>query len=387
MRRISIGLALLWFISCAAAHACANITSPPPGDYLAGTNVIVSIDQIAAPGAYVTVHLTDAANNDYYIGQIPPNWLPFDSTKFQNGNYWLTVYTMNSSGGVVCQPTIHVIISNASNASGSSSIAQGATISSLTGTASGISGADTNSADYGNYPAWGDNYPLIGGPLLNDIQAASFVKATQQSAIETSSQWGWANQQANSYFNYIASNNPQDYLNQLRAFQSAYNVSPWQPEIDRVDGACPMTNPTTAEVLQWAANKWGINPLLAYASASYESSLNQAGINTHGGSGDEDAGLFQIGDRGANHAYPGFDGYGANLARENSCFNADFWGAWIWAAYRGIVGSPGGDIGVAIESYPDGYATSAGPYTQGVYSYLTQQIWLSWFYNGVPVPY
>jgi len=237
MRRSSIGLALLWFMSRGAAHACANITSPSPGDYLTGTDVIVSIDQIVAPDAYVTIHLTDAANNDYYIGQIPPNWLPFDSTKFQNGNYWLTVYTMNSSGAAVCQPAIQVIISNPSNASGSSSIAQGATISSLTGTASGIPGADTNPAHYGKYPAWGDNNALIGGPLLNDMQAAALVNATQQSAIETSSQWGSANQQANGYFNYIASNNPQDYLNQLSAFRSAYNGSPLQPEIDRVDGA------------------------------------------------------------------------------------------------------------------------------------------------------
>src|SRR6266567_5609648 len=64
------------------------------------------------------------------------------------------------------------------------SVVRGATIFGLTGSAAGIAGADTNPAHYGQYNApggIGGGYGLIGGPLLDDTQAASFVKPTQKS--------------------------------------------------------------------------------------------------------------------------------------------------------------------------------------------------------------
>jgi hypothetical protein len=266
-------------------------------------------------------------------------------------------------------------------------VTPGATISGLTGSAANISGADTNPSDYGHYWEWGDGYPLIGGPLLNDTQAASFVVATQQSVVETSSTWGLGNAAANNYFNSIASGNPSNYLNQLEAsdgFYAGYAGATWQAEADRVDGACPLANPTTAEVLQWAANKWGINPILMYAEVTEESSWNQMGIGDNGNS----SGLLQVADRGYNHAFPGFGGSGSMLARENSCFNADFFAAWIYSAFNGLqTGTSGGDVGTAIQSWYSGQATSAGAYTAGVYGMLSNLQWVSWWFNDVSVPY
>src|SRR5262249_18382809 len=76
----------------------------------------------------------------------------------------------------------------------------------------------------------------------------------------------------------------------------------WQPEINRVDGACLTANPTTAEVLQWAANKWVINPILLYSVATEESSWSQAGVGNNGTS----SGLFQLADR-VGHTMPSLD--------------------------------------------------------------------------------
>jgi hypothetical protein len=371
-----------------AAQAQVSVTQPADQSTVGWGNIQLCASW-QSPVSWVDFYLDDA--NGYLASAPPGNCTTWNSTNYYDW-HWLFAVGFDGNGNTwTAYSRVDIVPGRGSGSSGGGggSFAYGNQISALTGHTT--LNTDTNDADYGNYYVQGDGYGLIGGPLITDDQAAAHVVATQQSCVENGScdngQFATVNADANNGFNWWASNNPSDYVNQLNAWKSAYKGNPWYPIIQRVDGACPMANPTTAEVLQWAANKWGINPLLAYAVASYESSLNQAAINTHGGSGNEDAGLFQISDRGANHAYPGFDGYGANLARENTCFNADFWGAYIYGAYHGILGSPGGDIGAAIESYGDGYATSAGPYTQGVYSYLTQQIWVSWFYNGVPVPY
>jgi hypothetical protein len=95
------------------------------------------------------------------------------------------------------------------------------------------------------------------------------------------SETGSANAADDNHFNSIARNNPSNYLYQLESnsgFYAAYQGRRWQAEADRVDGACPIANPTTAEVLQWGANKWGINPLLLYAVATNESSWDQTGM-------------------------------------------------------------------------------------------------------------
>jgi hypothetical protein len=270
-------------------------------------------------------------------------------------------------------------------------VKRGATIPELTGSAAGIPGADTNPAHFGHYDAPGGSlagYPLIGGPLLDDLIAASFVKATQKSKPELGPN-GPAIAAANNYFNYIASTNPEAYINQLQGFYADYVNGwgqSWRAEADRIDGACPLAHPTTAEVLQWAADKWGINPLLMYAEAENESHWDQTAIGDNGRS----SGLLQVPDRDRpHHAYPGFEGSGAMLARENSCFNADFFAGRIYSIFHGLSSdmAPGGDIGIALQSWYSGHTKSAGPYTAAFIDTLTNRLWVSREFNGIPVPY
>ena len=76
------------------------------------------------------------------------------------------------------------------------------------------------------------------------------------------------------------------------------------------------------------------------------------------------------------------------LARESSCFNADFWAARLFATFHGITGqSPSGDIGSAIQSWYDGSAWSPGSYTSEVYNFMDDQQWSPWYFNGGWVPY
>lgn len=281
-----------------------------------------------------------------------------------------------------------LMVSGVAHSQGSWQVTPGATISGLTGSGSSISGADTNPNDYGAYSAAGSSGTnIIGGPLLTDSQAASFVKATPQSSIEANSQ---GNLNDNNYFNYVAANNPNGYLNELSGFYAAYQGSGWQQEVDRIDGACPIANPTTAEAIQWAGNKWGINPILMYGVVTVESGWDQTGIGDNGGS----SGIFQVADRNTsqqpNHAYPGFDGSGANLARENTCFNADFWAGRLFSTFHGLTGqSPAGNVDAAIESWYAGTAQSGGSYTNSVYYYMDNGpiTWERWYFGGQNVPY
>lgn len=275
------------------------------------------------------------------------------------------------------------------------------TIASLTGSASGISGADTNNADFGrNVTATNgsrDGYSLCCGPLLTDAQAASHVIVTMKSSVETGSN-GSANATANNYFNSEASNDPSGYLNELNAsngFYAAYVGSSWQAEADRIDGACPFANPTTGEVLQWAANKWGINPIEMYADSDIEGDWDQAAIGDAGRS----SGLMQVADRGSGHAWPGFSGSGANLARESTCFNADYYAARLWSVFNnGTAASLTGecsnvlDIGGAIQSWFDGGATcgDGGNYLSlwdaAIAGSAGHRSWESRFFGNTVVP-
>jgi hypothetical protein len=265
-------------------------------------------------------------------------------------------------------------------------IIPGATIPILTGSATGIVGPDTNPAHYRQYNAPGGSgagYGLIGGPLINDLEATSFVKATEKSDPETGPN-GPVIALDNNYFNSMASTAPDAYLSQLRAFHAGYAGSSWRAEAERIDGACPLAHPTTAEVLQWAANKWGINPILMYAEATVESGWDQTGIGDNGRS----SGVLQIADRGDYHAFAGFTGSGSMLARENTCFNADFYAAHLYSAFHGLTGeTTAGDIGRALQSWYSGSVSSPGPYTASVYDALKNRSWVTHQFGGKPVPF
>jgi hypothetical protein len=319
-----------------------------------------------------------------YQASTPPSIWNWDTTAFRNGSHSVSANAYSYSNTFLGSASVSVTVTN-----NPAVIARGATIAELTGSAVGIPGADTKTADYVKYSAPGGSgggYPLIGGPLLTDVQAASFVRVTQPSSIELGPNYP-PNAAANNYFNNIAAANPTEYLNQLEGndgFYAAYAGYGWQAEIHRVTGGCPLANPTTAEVLQWAANKWGINPLLLYAEATEESGWDQTAVGDSGRS----SGVFQVADRGANHAFPGFSGSGSMLARENTCFNADFYAAHLYSAFHGLTGeTPASDIGTAIQSWFSGYVSSPGVYTAQVYNHLSTQDWVVLYFGGIQVPY
>ncbi|MBV9481548.1 MAG: hypothetical protein JO249_12475 [Acidobacteria bacterium] len=218
---------------------------------------------------------------------------------------------------------------------------------------------------------------LIGGPPMSDQAAAAAVVPTPRSSVELGPN-GAANEAANSYYYRISQTDPASYAAQLAAWHAAYPAnSVWQ----RVDGACNLgANPTTAEVLQWAGNKWGISPQLMYAEATVEGDWNMLAVGDAGGS----HGLLQVNDRvanrpgGQNHAAPGFNGAGANLAQENSCFNADVYGARAYASYQQSHNEAG-----AIQQWFN-LQNSPGPYSQKVCSTLQSQGWDKFFSRAVP---
>lgn len=295
-----------------------------------------------------------------------------------------------------------------------------AAIPGLAGSGSGISGADTDLADFGQYGAANgagasvthvaqvDGYHgpgikdgtaivtitvpamgLIGGPLLDDLTAASLVQIAPASTVENGPK-GPANAMANAYFENVAVANPANYITQLRAFWSAYQGSAWYSEIRRVDGACPLRNPSTAEVAQWAAAKWGLHPYLAYAEATSDGDWDQTAL----GDGGNSSGVCQVADRNSAqapyHAFPGFSGAGANLARENTCFNFDFWAAHMYAAFHGLTGECSGktlDVGGAVQTWADGSATCAtGGYTAIIWQSIANRTWEGRFFAGQGLP-
>jgi hypothetical protein len=264
------------------------------------------------------------------------------------------------------------------------------TIRGLTGSASYIPGADTDRAHHGRYNApggFGAGVGLIGGPLLDDTTAALLVVPTGKSTVETGPN-GPANAAANNYFERVAVSNPHDYLMQLGAFWYAYRGRGWRLEAERIDGACPLVNPTTAEVLQWAANKWGINPLLLYAEATLDGDWDATSIGDDGTS----SGVCQVADRNSDshptHAWPGFQGASSMLSRENACFNADFFAAHLYSAFHGLTEEcPGGDIGIAIQTWLVGQASASGEWTEKNYSALSARTWEKRFFNGEQVPF
>jgi hypothetical protein len=392
--------------------ALLTITSPASGATVSGSIPIAA--QTNSQVIWVNFYI-----NNNYVASSPPYTYSWLSSTVPNGQQAITVKGFASGGILLASSAINVNVQNGvpsasptatptptptSTPTPSPPPTSTPPIASLTGDASKISGADTNIAHFGTYSGTGNTgagYSLIGGPLLTDEQAASFVKPTQQSIVETDSTacitsttadcfgptMATSNAHQNSYFMNVAVPNSANYLPQLNSFYSAYVGSSWQMVADRIDGACPMTNPTTAEILQWAANKWGINPILYYAEAVQEGNWNQVTLGDYGTS----SGVLQLADLNTtqkpNHAFPGFAGLGADLSRQNTCFNADFYGAHLYASWKGLNGEvTNGDIGTAIQSWYQGAAAAPGTYTSSVYSFIDGQTWVSMYFNNIAPP-
>jgi len=234
-------------------------------------------------------------------------------------------------------------------------VSSGQPLSGITGDASAIISGIYNALSYplqsyGNYNdpngtmGTGGTVAVCCGPLLDDRQAASLVMLTAETNVASSG--GDAD---NAYYqNYVlaSTSNQSNYLSQLNAVNSGWGTGPMAAVMTRVDGMCPIQNPTTAEIIQWAANKWGFNPKYGYAEACDEGDWNNTTLGDNGTS----SGLFSVADRGVNHGWGPLVSANSNLARENTCYNADFFFATRWAAFHSAV--QGAALSISGEAPP-----------------------------------
>jgi hypothetical protein len=226
---------------------------------------------------------------------------------------------------------------------------------------------------------------LIGGPLLSDAQAAARVVPTPKSSVELGAH-GAANAAANSYA-FTHQGDPQ-YAAQLSAFHAAWGGD---PIASRVDGNCAALgpNPTTGEILQWAAYRWGISPLVLYAEASDDGGWDMTSIGDNGGS----VGVAQVADSNnpthPHHAIRGLNiGEGGHLLpSENTCFNVDLMAS---AVYRQYVGNDcgHGNFVLALSTWMSGPThCGANTYTSRMCSSIASEDWTRRFFNNQSVAY
>ncbi|MBV8770866.1 MAG: hypothetical protein JO166_00865 [Deltaproteobacteria bacterium] len=169
---------------------------------------------------------------------------------------------------------------------------------------------------------------------------------------------------------------------ELSAFHG-YGVA-WQQNVTGNCGGLP-PNPTTPEILQWAALKWGMNPWLVYAVADLETGWQQW-INGSATAGDNGGshGIMQVPDRSTssspNHADPALAN--SDLAQESTCFNVDYWAARVYYVYNGQIpgqGATAHDVNAAIQSWYSGVsaAQDGGSYASSVCNNIANQSWSS----------
>jgi hypothetical protein len=250
-------------------------------------------------------------------------------------------------------------------------ISSGQPLSGVTGSPSAIISSIYNALSYpaqayGNYNdpngtmGTGGTVLVCCGPLLDDRQAASVVMLTPETNVATSG----GNAENTYYQNFVlaSTSNQSNYLSQLNAVNSGWGTGPMATVMTRVDGMCPILNPTTAEIIQWAANKWGFNPKYGYAEACDEGDWNNTTLGDNGTS----SGVLQVADRGTNHGWGPLVSANSNLARENTCYNADFFFATRWAAFHSA--QQGDALGISGETPPYHMADTVEAWFQGTTS-------------------
>jgi hypothetical protein len=379
------------------AMGTVTITAPANGATVSGTATNITVT-FTGSVSWVNFYV-----DGVYLVSSPPYTQAWNTTTVTNGSHTISVKAFAVGGVLLAAASESVTVANTSSTPTPNPTPNPTDV--LLGDPSAIPGANTNPATYGTYTSFGVGYGLIGGPLLTDAQALAKVVTAQKSSVENSAAtctssitaacYGSTIAASNAYTaNYFASYsqaNPSDYMTQVNSFYAAFVGSSWQSSADRIDGACRFTSPpTTAMTLQWAAAKWGINPILMYAEATQEGGWDQTTLGDNGAS----SGVLQLADRNTvqqpSHTFPGFAGAGLNLSRENNCFNADFYAGHLYAAWRGMTPSydacPVGDIGACIQVWFSGTVTGAGTYTTSVYNHITSKDWISIYFSGTPVP-
>jgi Bacterial Ig domain/Protein of unknown function (DUF1565) len=295
-------------------------------------------------------------------------------------------------------------------------------ISSLTGSTAGMQAAGIP----GNYSAVsGGTYtggistpssaagpgglPIMGYPLLTDQQAASLVQLTPRTTAElgtgcpdgTGTCGTAAQQQASDYYYQTQASTPSGqtaYLNNLAAYQSTQTSVP-AAVAARVDGACPFVNPTLAEVAQWGAYKWGIDPIFPYAETENDGNWDAVAYGDCGGgtctsANQTSIGPWQVADEGSNYGWSGLiSGGGNTLVKSSVCFQIDFYmmTRW-WTYYSGFIIETANEQNLAdtVASYDTGgpppYTGDALTYQEAVYSSLTNDSWVSRAFGGTTIP-
>jgi hypothetical protein len=253
------------------------------------------------------------------------------------------------------------------------------TVASLTGDGSYLTDPSSPSAAVDGCPAG----IVKAGPLPNDAQAAAMVQPAPKSTVETGSD-AQANAAANNYYELNVVGNPDPYESQLNEFWSANGCPGSNSVYCRVDGACPLTNATTAEVMEWAAAKWNLNPELLYAECTIDGNWNILSLGDGGTSVGPTQVAFTNSASKPNHAFPGLPG--TQLAQENMAFNAEMYAATIYGAYIGQIDSCAqNNIAVSINQWDYGLNTcGTGDWSQQTCCTIANQGWSNYFSGQLP---
>jgi autotransporter family porin len=159
----------------------------------------------------------------------------------------------------------------------------------------------------------------VGSPVLGDATAAGRVRR---------STWEPRPQNADE-------NRRIPTADELAGWRRAYQACGWgwsdvhNAHLARVTGNPTLSNPTTDELIQWTAHKWGIDEDLVRSMAVNESTWDMA-MNGDGGLS---WGITQVklAPFSPCSTHPGTH----PLSRQSTSFNLDYWGAYVRSAFDG----------------------------------------------------
>jgi hypothetical protein len=158
--------------------------------------------------------------------------------------------------------------------------------------------------------------------------------------------------------------------------------------MQRVDGKCPLgPDPTTAEINQWAARKWGFSPLISYAEPTNDGKWDMNSLGDGGCSVGEDQVAFCNNATHPHHAIHGLNTGqpGHLLPKENTCFNADLYAALLYKRYGQSQFCGYHNIVKALQEWTGSCVTNS--YGIAMCNSLATHDWNTRFFGGVPVPY
>jgi hypothetical protein len=209
----------------------------------------------------------------------------------------------------------------------------------------------------------------VGSPVLSDVEATSRVRratweprprnASANAKIPSSSE-------LSRYFTYVA-----DWGTCGNRYRN------------QVTGNHGLTNPTTDELIQWAAHKWGFDEDIIRGVAVKESYWNQDALGDFENGIPMSYGLTQVRRNNGGKVGPNWDG-SFPLSRDSTAFNLDVWGASVRQYFEGCAAqiggpNPRGDVWSSLGHWFWGWGsiTDAGAqdYINAVRSNYTNQVW------------